>query len=134
MAIYICITDLLCSVDQTWLICSRVDCSPAGSSSLSMGFSRQEYWSGLPFPSPRIEERLYQTLHEWEINLCRIKPMMTYWRSLTQWLKLITIIMTNSNPVKSKILGTVYKALWVMVYTKLTFILWLSDKYSVAIR
>ena len=21
--------------------------------SLSMGFSRQEYWSGLPFPSPR---------------------------------------------------------------------------------
>ena len=23
----------------------------------SMGFSRQEYWSGLPFPSPRIEPR-----------------------------------------------------------------------------
>ena len=22
---------------------------------LSMGFSRQEYWSGLPFPSPGIE-------------------------------------------------------------------------------
>ena len=27
-----------------------VDCSPPGS--LSMGFPRQEYWSGLPFPSP----------------------------------------------------------------------------------
>ena len=26
-----------------------VDCSPAP---LSMGFSKQEYWSGLPFPSP----------------------------------------------------------------------------------
>ena len=26
-----------------------MDCSPP----LSMGFSRQEYWSGLPFPSPR---------------------------------------------------------------------------------
>ena len=24
----------------------------ANQSSLSMGFSRQEYWSGLPFPSP----------------------------------------------------------------------------------
>ena len=24
---------------------------------LSMGFSRQEYWSGLPFPSPGIEPR-----------------------------------------------------------------------------
>ena len=27
-----------------------IGCSPLGS--LSMGFSRQEYWSGLPFPSP----------------------------------------------------------------------------------
>ena len=24
----------------------------AGQASLSMGFSRQEYWSGLPFPTP----------------------------------------------------------------------------------
>ena len=28
-----------------------MDCSPPASS-LSMEFSRQEYWSGLPFPSP----------------------------------------------------------------------------------
>ena len=27
--------------------------SAASQASLSMGFSRQEYWSGLPFPSPR---------------------------------------------------------------------------------
>ena len=31
--------------------CDSMDCSPPGSS-VSMGFSRQEYWSGLPFPSP----------------------------------------------------------------------------------
>ena len=31
-------------------LCDPMDCSPPGS--LSMGFSRQEYWSGLPFPSP----------------------------------------------------------------------------------
>ena len=31
-------------------LCDPVDCSPTGSQ--SMGFSRQEYWSGLPFPSP----------------------------------------------------------------------------------
>ena len=30
---------------------------------LSMGFSRQEYWSGLPFPSPRIKPR-FPTLQE----------------------------------------------------------------------
>ena len=30
-------------------LCDPMDYSPPGS---SMGFSRQEYWSGLPFPSP----------------------------------------------------------------------------------
>ena len=30
-------------------LCDPVDCSPPGS---SRDFSRQEYWSGLPFPSP----------------------------------------------------------------------------------
>ena len=30
--------------------CDPMDCSPPGSS--VRGFSRQEYWSGLPFPSP----------------------------------------------------------------------------------
>ena len=31
-------------------LCYPLDCSPPGSS--SMGFSRQEHWSGLPFPPP----------------------------------------------------------------------------------
>ena len=31
-------------------LCYSMDCSPPSSS--VMGFSRQEYWSGLPFPSP----------------------------------------------------------------------------------
>ena len=40
---------------RVWL-CDPMDCSPPGSSvahqaPLSMGLSRQEYWSGLPFPS-----------------------------------------------------------------------------------
>ena len=33
-------------------LCSLMDCSLPGSS--SMGFSRQEYWSGLPLPSPSV--------------------------------------------------------------------------------
>ena len=32
------------------ILCDLLDCSPPGSS--VHGFSRQEYWSGLPFPSP----------------------------------------------------------------------------------
>ena len=31
-------------------LCDPTDCSPPGSP--STGFSRQEYWSGFPFPSP----------------------------------------------------------------------------------
>ena len=34
-------------------LCCSMDCSPPGSS-LSMGFSRQEYWYGLPYPSPGV--------------------------------------------------------------------------------
>ena len=37
-------------VTQLWLtLCNSRDCSPRSS---SVGFPRQEYWSGLPFPSP----------------------------------------------------------------------------------
>ena len=40
-----------CSVAQSWpTLCNPMDCSPPGSS--VHRFSRQEYWSGLPFPSP----------------------------------------------------------------------------------
>ena len=34
-------------------LCDPIDGSPPGSPSL--GFSRQEHWSGLPFPSPMHE-------------------------------------------------------------------------------
>ena len=34
-------------------LCDPIDGSPLGSPSL--GFSRQEHWSGLPFPSPMHE-------------------------------------------------------------------------------
>ena len=34
-------------------LCDPIDGSPPGSPSL--GFSRQEHWSGLPFPSPMNE-------------------------------------------------------------------------------
>ena len=34
-------------------LCNPIDSSPLGSPSL--GFSRQEHWSGLPFPSPMHE-------------------------------------------------------------------------------
>ena len=42
--VYVCLSRSVLSDS-----CYRMDCSSAGS---SMGLSRQEYWNGLPFPSP----------------------------------------------------------------------------------
>ena len=39
-------------------LCDRIDGSPPGS--LSLGFSRQEHWSGLPFPSPVHESEKWK--------------------------------------------------------------------------
>ena len=39
-------------------LCDPTDCSPPGSPSL--GFSRQEHWSGLPFPSPMHESEKWK--------------------------------------------------------------------------
>ena len=40
------------SLQSCPILCDPMDCSPPGVGSLSMGFSRQEHWSGLPFPPP----------------------------------------------------------------------------------
>ena len=52
--------ECVCSVTQLHpTLCDPIDCSPPGS---SVGFSRQEYWSGLPFPSP-VREELFTMVH-----------------------------------------------------------------------
>ena len=60
-------------------VCDPMDCSPPGP--VSVGFSRQEYWSGLPFPpgdlpnleidpmslvSPALAGRFFTTSATWE--------------------------------------------------------------------
>ena len=41
------------SLQSCLTLCDPIDSSPPGS--LSLGFFRQEHWSGLPFPSPMHE-------------------------------------------------------------------------------
>ena len=54
------------------ILCDPVDCSLL----LSMGFSRQKYWSGLPFPSsgdlpnPGIDPASILCLPHWQVVLC----------------------------------------------------------------
>ena len=48
LSVYLCVHAKLLQLCPP--LCNPMDCSPPGS--LSIEFSRQEYWSGLPFPSP----------------------------------------------------------------------------------
>ena len=41
-----------CACSHVWL-CNSMDCNPSQQASVSMEFSRQEYWSWLLFPLPR---------------------------------------------------------------------------------
>ena len=48
---------------------------------LSLGFSRQEHWSGLPFPSPMHESG------KWKVNVKsfgRVRPSVTPWTTAYQ--------------------------------------------------
>ena len=46
------------SLQSCLTLCDPIDGSPPGS--LSLGFSRQEHWSGLPFPSPMQESEKWK--------------------------------------------------------------------------
>ena len=53
-------------------LCNPMDCSLPGSS--PMGFSRQEYWSGLPLPSPLSFCPAYFTMHTiLQVHQCCLK-------------------------------------------------------------
>ena len=46
------------SLQSCLTLCDPIDGSPPGS--MSLGFSRQEHWSGLPFPSPMHESEKWK--------------------------------------------------------------------------
>ena len=50
---YVAAAAAAASLQSCPTLCDRIDGSPPGSPVL--GFSRQEHWSGLPFPSPMHE-------------------------------------------------------------------------------
>ena len=65
----VCVCVLL--VDQSCpTLCNPMDCSslPPAQASLSMEFSRQGYWNGLPFPSPNVNQLLLSCFSR--VRLC----------------------------------------------------------------
>ena len=61
---FCCLVTKLCRT-----LCNTMNYSPPGSSR-SMGFFRQEYWSGLPFPSPKDlpAQGLHLHLLHWQMD------------------------------------------------------------------
>ena len=62
------------SLSHVWLLATLW--TAAHQALLSMGFSRQEYWSGLPFPAPHIVSCLWKTDSEktyWLVSLWLVK-------------------------------------------------------------
>ena len=45
----------------------------------SMGFSRQEYWSGVPLPSPSPFSNCFQTLEFREFSNLETSPLLDMW-------------------------------------------------------
>ena len=58
-------------------------CDPIDGSPPSLGFSRQEHWSGLPFPSPMQESEKWK----WKVkvkSLSRVRLLATPWAAAHQ--------------------------------------------------
>ena len=92
-------------------LCDPIDGSPPGSPSL--GFSRQEHWSGLPFPSPMHESEKWKWSHSVVSDSSRPHGLQPI-RLLRPWNFpgkstgvgwLIPYILINNFSIMSKILG-----------------------------
>ena len=63
----------MCEVTQSCpILCNPMDYI-AYQAPLSMGFSRQEYWSGLPFPSPcaSLEDIIFLDLQHGPVTMSK---------------------------------------------------------------
>ena len=71
-----CVCSVVSDCVAPWIIACQ---APHSQNPLSMGFSRQEYWSGLPFPSPEdlpypgIKPHLLCLLH-WQADSLPLVP------------------------------------------------------------
>ena len=62
------------SLQSCLTLCDPIDGSPPG----SLGFSRQEHWSGLPFPSPMYESE------KWKWSRSVVSDLATPWTAAYQ--------------------------------------------------
>ena len=73
---------------------------------LCMGFSRQEYWSGLPFPSPWIF--LFQ---EWNPSLLHCRQILYHWAIREAWIERYKLLKIPELAVSLTFLKSTWKPL-----------------------
>ena len=91
-----------CSVPQSYLtLWDPIDCS--SQAPLSMGFPRQEYWSGWPFPSPGnlSDPGIEPTCPTWQadsLSLCHLGSHFTFHRSSNPFIPKCQSVNQYANP------------------------------------
>ena len=67
------------SLQSCLTLCDLMDCNEALQALLSMGFPRQEYWSGLPFPPPGVLLTQGSNLHllHWQVDSLSLSHLGT---------------------------------------------------------
>ena len=91
-------------------LCDPMDCSPPGSS--AMEFSRQEYWSGLPFPFSRGSSQP----RDWTRVFCVAGRFFTIWSIREGW---VYSVQWTSLRSTREILDSGYWELMINLYSEL---------------
>ena len=93
------------SLQSCPMLCDPIDGSPPGSPSL--GFSRQEHWSGLPFPSPMHESEKWKWSRS--VAICDYVSLILCGLRTLNFLKLSH---PTANKTHLKLVRDIYKGTW----------------------
>ena len=67
----------------------------------SMGFSRQEYWSGLPLPSPWCKNSRRYNIYEQKLSAFRLIVSSLNWKWQRKWFSRVWLFVTAYSPWNS---------------------------------
>ena len=67
-------------------------CTAAYQAPLPVGFSRQEYWRGVPLPSPIIHTHIYITQHKMSMTSCSLCSWLSGTISPVTWMQTDTTV------------------------------------------
>ena len=88
---------------------------------LSTGFSRQEYWSGVPLPSPFNIGRRWQMI--WSPYLCEYSPEISSLNSETTFSEIFSLIILSHGNLHYIQISISFSVPWFLSFTSKSFLL-----------